>query len=143
MNPRPKPLRFAIRTPEGVAFEAQVLSARVPTETGLVGLRPGGESLVLSVEPGLVVLRTTAGARFAVTAGGLLESEPGQCTLLSPFALAGDSEERLERALAEVMAAPPVELRARHRLEELEQRILGELARRTRSGGIGASEGSQ
>ena len=68
-----------------MVFAQPVRAARVPTESGLVGLRPRGEPTVMAVEPGLVVLRLAEGLRFAATAGGLLESgrEPVSYTHLT------------------------------------------------------------
>jgi F0F1-type ATP synthase beta subunit len=120
----------AIRTPHEVVLKAALRSARVPTETGQVGLRPGGEPMVLAVEPGLVVLRAADGVRFAATAGGLLESAPDRVVLYTPFAALGAGEKEVLGALDRALAAPAGELSARRRLAELEQRIVRELRHR-------------
>ncbi len=125
-----EPLRFVIRTPHEVVIEARAVALRVPTETGLVGLRPGGEPVVLAVEPGLIIMRAAHGEEFAATAGGLLESNRTRCTLLTPFAAVGSSEREMEAALEQIMVTPSAELEARRRLEELEQRIVSELSQR-------------
>lgn len=124
-------LRLVIRTPHAVVTDEPVVAARVPTHTGLAGLRPRGEPMVLGVEPGVVVLRR-AGAppRFAATAGGLLESDRETCTLYTPYAVVGDSEAQMLEALAQMVAAPSGELLARRQLGELEQRIVHELGQR-------------
>ena len=44
-------LRFRVRTPQGITFEAALRSLRVPTDTGQVGLRPRAERTALGVEP--------------------------------------------------------------------------------------------
>lgn len=123
-------LALTVRTPHGVVVEAQVFAARVPTETGQVGLRPRGEPLVLAVVPGLVVLRTAAGTGFVATGGGLLESSARSAVLYTPFAAQGDTAARVMDALAATFSAPDSELAARRRLDELEQRIVQELRRR-------------
>jgi F0F1-type ATP synthase epsilon subunit len=122
-------LNFAVRTPHAAVFEDGVEAARVPTETGQVGLRPRGEPAVLAVEPGLVVLRLDAATvRFAATAGGLLESGRTRCVLYTPFAVVGESEDELLAALAHILSTPGNELAARRQLGELEQRIVRELS---------------
>ena len=120
-------LRLVLRTPPEVVCDDLVRAARVPTETGQVGLRPGGEPLVLVVEPGLVLLRADAGLRFAATAGGLLQSGREHCTLYTPVAVVGSSDDEVLAALDRLLAAPDRELAARRQFGELEQRIVQEL----------------
>lgn len=126
----PRPYQLTIRTPSAALFDGAVLGVRVPTQTGMVGLRPGGEALVLVVVPGLIVMRTAEGERFAATAGGLLDSDHAGVTLLTPYAAVGSSEDEILAALAEMFAHPDSQLVARRKLEELEQRILLEVGRR-------------
>jgi len=104
-----------------------VVGARVPTRTGLVGLRPRGEPLVLAVEPGLVLLRLVAQTRFAATAGGLLQGDRERCQLWTPFAVIGSSAEEMLDALERMRTTPSSELVAHRQLGELEQRIIAEL----------------
>jgi len=132
-------LGFVIRTPHEVLVQAEVLALRVPTETGQVGLRPHEEPFVVVVEPGLLVLRDAARVRFAATAGGLLECDREQALLYTPFAVLGDAEDEVLRALDAALATPSSELEARRRLDEIERRIVQELRHRpavarTRSG---------
>lgn len=121
-------LRVIVRTPHGVVVDEPVRSARVPTTTGQVGLRPRGEPLSLVVESGLLVLRTHGPAvRFVSTAGGLLEADRARCTIFTPFAATGDDDDEVLAALERALAAPSGELVARRRLGELERRIANEL----------------
>lgn len=126
----PERLHFVLRTPQACVCDLEVLAVRVPTESGLVGLRPGAEPLVLTVEPGLVVLRAAQGARYAATNGGLLQSDGDTCVVLTPFAATGETPSALQAQLDTLLKAPPAELVARRRLEELEQDILSELSAR-------------
>ena len=120
-------LRIVIRTPHGVVVDEPGSAVRLPTCTGLVGLRPRGEPLMLVFEAGLVVVRTAAGQRFVATAGGLLEADRRSCTMYTPFAVAGDDEGAVLAALNDALSAPDTELAARRQFGDLERRILHEL----------------
>jgi F0F1-type ATP synthase epsilon subunit len=123
-------LRLLIRTPHATVFDAPVSGARVPTETGQVGIRPRQEALVLVVEPGLVLLHSGNARRFAATAGGLFEGDGEHGVLYTPFAAVGDDETEVLTALDRAFASPDSEIAARKRLGELQQRIVLQLQRR-------------
>lgn len=120
-------LHLVVRTPHEVVVDEQVRAARVPTESGQVGLRPREEPFVLVVEPGLCVLRTGERVRFAATAGGLLDADRETSVLYTPFAVVGDRGDEVLGALDRALATPDSELAARRRLGELEQHIVQEL----------------
>ena len=119
-------LELVIRTPHEVVVKAPLRGARVPTITGMVGLRPRGEPQLVVVEPGLVVLRDGA-PRFVATAGGLLECDRERALLFTPFAVVGDSEDEVLAALDRASALPDGEVALRRQLGEIEQRIVREL----------------
>jgi len=123
-------LRLVIRTPHEVVVDERVRAARVPTESGQVGLRPRQEPFVLVVEPGLLLLRLDDGVRFAATAGGLLDSARETSTLYTPFAVVGARGDEVLAALERALATPDSELEAHRRLGELEQHIMKELQHR-------------
>ncbi|HEX7785395.1 MAG TPA: hypothetical protein VF653_04170 [Methylomirabilota bacterium] len=135
-------IRLVVRTPHEVVFDDRVRSARVPTETGQVGLRPRGEPLVLVIEPGLVLLRGDAALRFGATVGGLLESSHERCTLYTPAAVVGASEDEVLGALERLLSAPDPELAARRQLVELEQRIVQQLRESPRLTRTGSDHGA-
>lgn len=121
-------LRMIVLTPHDVAFDGAVASARLPAESGQVGLRPGQEPMLLAVEPGLILLRDDdGGLRLCATAGGLLRAGRVEATLFTPFAVVGDEADAVLTSLKAALAAPDGELAARRRLEELERRILDEV----------------
>jgi F0F1-type ATP synthase epsilon subunit len=122
-------LRFVIRTPHEIVVDARVEAARVPTESGQVGLRPRQEPFALVLEAGLCIVRGDA-TRLAATAGGLLEADRDTATLYTPFAVVGERGEDLLAALERALATPDSELAARRRLGELEQHIVQELRQR-------------
>jgi F0F1-type ATP synthase epsilon subunit len=128
----PEGLHLAIRTPHEVAFDGAVRSARVPVETGQVGLRPRVEPMLLAVEPGLIILRLEGNDRFAATAGGLLISEPALTVLYTPFAAVSSSGQEVIDALERAFEKPDSDLAARRELGELEKHILRELGERRR-----------
>lgn len=123
-------LRLVIATPHAVVLDARVRGARVPTETGLVGLRPGGEPLLLVVEPGLIMLREDGARSYAATAGGLFERSRSQGVLYTPFAVVGKTAEEVLAALDRALATPDGEVALRRQLGELEERIVRRLRER-------------
>jgi F0F1-type ATP synthase epsilon subunit len=126
-------LRLIVRTPREVVLDASASSLRVPAETGQVGLRPKAEPLVLTVEPGLVLVRGPAGLQFLGTAGGLLRCDGITATLLTPLAVVGDSQQQVLERLDAALAQPNEELEARATLGRLQRSLLREL-RGPRSG---------
>lgn len=127
MPPPPSELQVTIRTPSETVVDEPVVSMRVPTQTGQVGLRPRGEPNVLAVEAGLIVLKTRQGVRYVGTAGGLLNSSRSASTLLTPLAVVGDDVESVSRQLDALLSAPNEEMELRRMLGRLEKRILQEL----------------
>ncbi|MCA8960113.1 MAG: hypothetical protein KDC38_06350 [Planctomycetes bacterium] len=123
-------LNMVIRTPREIVLDMELDGVRVPTETGQIGLRPRQEPLVVSVEPGLVLLHDGDRTRFAATAGGLLEGDRRGVVLYTPFAVVGERQRELADALDRVLSLPDAELDARRRLGELEQRIVRTLRER-------------
>ncbi len=123
-------LRLIIRTPREVVLDERVQGARVPTETGQVGLRPRQEPVLLAIEPGLLLLRTKDVVRFVATAGGLLDGDRERAILYTPFAVAGEDADEVIAVLDQALATPDGEIAARRRLGELEERIVEELRHR-------------
>lgn len=122
-------LHFTVRTPHEIIVETDVVSLRVLTETGHVGLRPRMERIVLAVEAGLIVFRTDGKERYAGSAGGLLRCDGNDVVLLTPMAVVGDSRESIRQALDEALSAPSAEMEARATLGRLEDKIMKELRR--------------
>lgn len=120
-------VKLIVRTPREVVLDVDASSVRVPTETGQVGIRPRVEPLVLALEPGLVLVRVVDVVRFVGTAGGLLRCDGTNATLLTPLAVAGDSEGEVVRSLEAAMALPSAEMEARATLGRLQSSILREL----------------
>jgi F0F1-type ATP synthase epsilon subunit len=127
-------LHLIVRTPRALIVELDVVSMRVPVDTGEVGLRPRGEATVLAVEPGLVLVRTVNVLRFLGTAGGLLRSDGQRAVLLTPLAVLGGDGPGVLEALAAALATPDPELELRRAIERLEAGILQELRRPARKG---------
>jgi F0F1-type ATP synthase epsilon subunit len=120
-------LRLRVQTPHATVVDERVTTARVPTHTGQVGLRPREEPLCLVVEPGLILANAGGRELFIASAGGLLEGDRTDATLFTPFAVTGASDEEVLAALDDALKAPDSELAARRRLGELEQRIVQEV----------------
>src|SRR5689334_11399264 len=106
-------LRLLVQTPHELVLELQVVSVRVPTETGQVGLRARHEPTVLAVEPGLVLVRLAESLQYVGTAGGILLSEGKVARLLTPLAVAGTDAATVTEKLDRAMSAPDAELQAR------------------------------
>jgi F0F1-type ATP synthase epsilon subunit len=120
-------LHFVIRTPQNIVLDSDVVSIRVPTETGQVGLRPRSEPTVLAVEPGLIVVRLSDSSRYAGTAGGLLHCDGKSANLLTPVAVVGDELTAVLEELDRNLSAPNAEQEVRAMLKRLEKNILEEL----------------
>jgi F0F1-type ATP synthase epsilon subunit len=122
-------LRFRVRTPQGIAFEAALRSLRVPTDTGQVGLRPRAERTALGVEPGLVLAAAPDRLCFVASAGGLLRCEGNEAVLLTPLAVVGDSAPAVRAALEAALRGAQADLELRRVLQRLETGLLHELRR--------------
>jgi F0F1-type ATP synthase epsilon subunit len=129
---------LTIRTPHEIILQATVVSARVLTETGHVGLRARTEPTVIAVEPGIVHVHPAKGdlaaELFVGTAGGLLMCDHGTATLLTPLAVVGQNEQQIVDQINQRMQRPDSELEARATLSKLESHILGELRQEQRRG---------
>ncbi|MGR8918781.1 MAG: hypothetical protein ACU85V_04110 [Gammaproteobacteria bacterium] len=126
----PEYFHLLVLTPRAPVFDGDVHGLRIPTETGQVGIHPRAEPMLLVVEPGLLILHTAAGAHFAATAGGLLESDRERCVIYTPFAVASEHDSAVIAELDRALSTPDGELAARRRLGELEHRIMREIRRR-------------
>ncbi len=132
-------LELIVRTPREIVFQSQVVSIRVPTETGQVGLRARVEPLVLAVEAGLVLVRREADFTFVGSAGGLLRCDGRTASLLTPLAVSGENEQKVTDALEAVLTQPSIEMQARETLGRLQNSILQEL-RQGRKESLGQTE---
>lgn len=126
---RKQRMHAIVRTPHRVIFEQDLDALRVLTDTGHVGLRPGGEPSVIAVEPGLVIARAGTTRHFIGTAGGLLTWDGAAAVLLTPLGVAGVSADQVLAELECALAAPNAEMEARAAIERLERGILQELRR--------------
>ncbi|MBW2397137.1 MAG: hypothetical protein JRG95_23050 [Deltaproteobacteria bacterium] len=120
-------LRLVVRTPQGGVLDERVISLRVPTDTGQVGLRPRSEAAALVVEPGLVLATGIDRVCFIATAGGLLRCDGKQAVLLTPLAVIGESAAAVRAGLAEALGKPSPDLELRSVLQRLQTGILQEL----------------
>jgi F0F1-type ATP synthase epsilon subunit len=120
-------LHLVVRTPHSIVVEEDVLSLRVPTESGQVGIRPRGEPSVTPIEPGLAIARGEDHLLFLATAGGILRSEASVAVLLTPVAFVGSDPAEVLRASAAASAGPDPERELRQAIERLEAGMLREL----------------
>lgn len=134
-------LRFVVRTPHDVVFDAPVRSLRVLTETGHVGVRPRMEPLVLPVEAGLALAHTDDHFVYVGSAGGLLSSDGEQVTLFTPLGVVGADPAAVRTALDQALSSPGADFAVRTRLGRLEGRIVAEL--HTQSGERSLSAGAR
>lgn len=127
-------LHLLVRTPDALVAELDVVSLRVPTESGQVGLRPRGEPTVLPIEPGLVLARIADALRFLGTAGGIVRSDGREALLLTPIAVVGEDGPAVLARLDAALAVPSPEREFRRAITNLESGIVHELRRRGQSG---------
>jgi F0F1-type ATP synthase epsilon subunit len=129
-------LHLVVLTPHALVAELDVVSLRVPSDTGQVGLRPRCEPTVLAIEPGLVLARAATALHYFGTAGGLLRCDGRAAVLLTPLAVRGDDGPGVLDALGAALAAPDPERDLRRAIERLQTGILTELRRSERPGGV-------
>jgi F0F1-type ATP synthase epsilon subunit len=127
----PQTLHVTIRTPRETIVDQKVVSMRVLTKTGHVGIRPRSEPTVMAVEAGLILLRTKDGMRYAGTAGGLLHTHREAASLLTPIAVVGDDVQSVSNQLDTLLSEPNEEMDVRKTLGRLEKRILQEVNQRS------------
>jgi len=129
-------LKFIVRTPRAVVVETDARSIRVLTETGHVGLRPKMEAVILTIEPGLALVRRDGSFLFVGTAGGLLKCDGAVATLLTPLAVAAENQDSVMRELQQQLSEPQAELEVRSTIDNIQSSILSEITddRRRRAG---------
>ncbi len=134
-------LKFIVRTPRQIVVETQARSIRVLTETGHVGLRPKMEAVILTVEPGLVLVQREDSMLFVGTSGGLLKCDGVVATLLTPLAVAAKNQESVMRELQMQLRQPKAELEVRTTINNIQSSILTEITddrrRRSNHPGVG------
>lgn len=134
-------LHMVVRTPHQIAFEQNVFSLRLPTETGQVGLRPRGEGMIMAVEAGVVIARSPRGTCYIGTAGGLMVFDGSRAILLTPIAAAGEDQATIVARLTKLLAEPDEEMRARIALGRLETQILQRMRDENREAVLRPAEG--
>jgi F0F1-type ATP synthase epsilon subunit len=127
-------LHVVVRTPHEIVVETDARSLRVPTETGQVGIRPGGEAVVTPVEPGLAIVHTGEAVRYLGTAGGVLRTSARDAVLLTPLAILGDDAAAVLAAMDAAAAGPDPDQALRRAIEHLETGLLREVRRGTHAG---------
>jgi F0F1-type ATP synthase epsilon subunit len=130
----PESIELIVRTPHAEVLRRSVLSLRVPTETGSVGLLPRAERAVIAIEPGLVIAREPARQLLVATAGGLLRVEPHVVTLLTAIAIVGQDPAGVKAAMDGLMSQPSAESELRRRIDTLERSLMSQSQRRDARG---------
>ncbi len=104
-------LHLKIVTPERIAFEDEVDSATIMTETGEITVLPGHIPLVTSLRPGEMRLLKGKTEELLAVSTGFLEMRPG-----NQLIILADTAERLEEL--ELEKIEEAKERARKLLEE-------------------------
>lgn len=126
----PEAFTFVVRTPHGEVLRSRLVSLRVPTETGSVGILAGMERAAIAIEPGLVVGRTADADVFIATAGGILRVERARATLLAAVAVVGRDPASVVAAMTALTATSTAEAELRRRIDKLEQSLVAQSRRR-------------
>ena len=85
-------------TPEGVAYSGEASSVTLPSGDGEITVLPGHMSLISTIEPGSMIVRTKDGEEVFAVARGVIEVSPTSVRVLSDIA---DRAESLEEAAIE------------------------------------------
>lgn len=120
-------LQVIVKTPVQEVLQTSARSVRVLTESGHVGLRPRMESVVLAVEPGLVLVHQGEKTLFVGTAGGLLTCDGDRAQLMTPLAVYGESESSVLSELTARLEQPGSEMEIRRAISSIQSSILDEL----------------
>lgn len=115
-------LHLAVRTPEALLFDAEVLAVTAEDASGWFGVLPGRQDVLAVLPPGLLVFRDGEGEGYVALAGGLLDLRGGTCRVLAREAL-------VERDLEAVAGRVEELLARRARTGERRRSTVEELAR--------------
>ncbi len=99
-------------TPEEIAFKGDAVSVTLPTGDGEITVLAGHVSLVSTVSPGTMIVRSTEGEQMFAVARGVIEVTPSSVRVLSDIA---DRVEALEEAAIEAAKARAEQLVADRR----------------------------
>lgn len=84
-------------TPDGTAYNGEILSVSVPTGMGEITILPHHRSLIATVEPGSVIIRTAEQELVFAVSRGALQVNGGSVRILADTA---DSAEGLDEEAA-------------------------------------------
>ncbi len=87
--------RLEIITPDGMAYDGDVVSVTLPTAEGEITILPNHIPLIAVVVPGTIVVRDKEGERILAVSRGVLELHGGQTRILADTA---DRAEDLEES---------------------------------------------
>jgi hypothetical protein len=85
------------------------------------------EAVILTVEPGLVLVHREHSSLFVGTAGGLLKCDGKVASLLTPLAVAAENQESVMRELQTQLSRPKAELEVRTTINNIQSSILTEI----------------
>lgn len=111
MASQQKALKVSVVSAEEEIFAGDAYMVELPGELGSLGILPGHTPLITRIRAGTVQIKTATGAEELIfVAGGLLEVQPDQVTVLADTAIRGQdldeakaqqARQRAETALRE------------------------------------------
>lgn len=92
------PMTVDLITPEGIAYQGEAISVTLPSGDGEITVLPGHMSLISTILPGTMIVRSVEGEQVFAIARGVIEVSPTSVRVLSDIA---DRADDLEEAAIE------------------------------------------
>ena len=129
-------MHLEVRTPERLVVDVEVEAVNAPLPDGWIGILPGHAPFQARVRPGVISYQLSEGeARQVAVHGGFLSVQDDQVTVLTGVAREGVDLETLDETIShEEQQLEAMEEEARHRFDQIYQKLTRSFSRERRQG---------